>query len=477
MKFSGYITAQFEGGNLSTQYNWASYGAVANAIALTNPALAARLLVLDAASGGAATQRVLLAGSDVQGNSTWYRDATGWTTRANFGFDIASNTAYGPLIGHFDINANYGSGFDTTAVGINLNTGYLTWAGITAGGRAVLLLVRRRRRQLGELLLPDRKGYNQPNLLAYTASFGGGFSATLSAENPHPGAGTVYAPRRRSRRRSLARHRRRTALQVGLGRGSGLSGVVHDVLASYNSYDGAAGVLPAYGGTGGCGIAAVWTFNCNNRQTKTGWALDAGVKVNLPSFGAGDNFLVTAAYSQNAIWYSGIPGAMRGEGGQVNGNGQPMFLYDTAWNPLTNQWSTPTAWSVSALLEHHFTPAFYIDLEGSYGHVHWSNAGGGCNFLLRRLRRRAGDPGRDLAEREHVARRTDIGWMPVTNLNFDLELMYQSTVQDRPSGALGRSTTSAASAARSSLPTGKATRAASLAASASPVTSDRNPIE
>ena len=27
--------------------------------------------------------------------------------------------------------------------------------------------------------------------------------------------------------------------------------------------------------------------------------------------------------------------------------------------------------------------------------------------------------------------------MPVTNLNFDLELMYQSTSQERPSGALG----------------------------------------
>ena len=34
----------------------------------------------------------------------------GWTTRANFGFDIASNTAYGPLIGHFDINSEMGNG-------------------------------------------------------------------------------------------------------------------------------------------------------------------------------------------------------------------------------------------------------------------------------------------------------------------------------------------------------------------------------
>ena len=32
----------------------------------------------------------------------------------NFGFDIASNTAYGPLIGHFDLNAESGNGFDNT---------------------------------------------------------------------------------------------------------------------------------------------------------------------------------------------------------------------------------------------------------------------------------------------------------------------------------------------------------------------------
>ena len=31
----------------------------------------------------------------------------------------------------------------------------------------------------------------------------------------------------------------------------------------------------------------------------------------------------------------------------------------------------------------------------------------------------------------------DLGWMPVVNLNFDLELMYQSTNQEKPSGFLG----------------------------------------
>ena len=31
----------------------------------------------------------------------------------------------------------------------------------------------------------------------------------------------------------------------------------------------------------------------------------------------------------------------------------------------------------------------------------------------------------------------DLGWNPVTNLNFDLELMYQGTHQDTPDGAIG----------------------------------------
>ena len=38
------------------------------------------------------------------------------------------------------------------------------------------------------------------------------------------------------------------------------------------------------------------------------------MKINLPSFGAGDNFLVTGEYGQSATWYSGLTGeAMWGE--------------------------------------------------------------------------------------------------------------------------------------------------------------------
>ena len=123
-----------------------------------------------------------------------------------------------------------------------------------------------------------------------------------------------------------------------------VSGVIHNVnVRDYSFFN-----------DGGCGILG--GSLCGASESKVGWGVDAGLKWNLPSFGAGDDVIVTGAYTQNAVWYSGLPDAMNGENGQVNGNGQPMTLADAYFNPLTNSWATPRAWSVSALLEHHWTP-------------------------------------------------------------------------------------------------------------------------
>ena len=161
------------------------------------------------------------------------------------------------------------------------------------------------------------------------------------------------------------------------------------------------------------------------------------MKFNLPSFGAGDNILATASYTQSAVWYSGIPDGMWGENGQVNGNGQPMYVADAFFNPLTNQWSKPTAWTVTGIFEHHFTPQFYLDLEGSYGQLDWSNMGGGCNLVGFGCGIAQGIQGPLSSHASSWIIGADLGWNPVTNLNFDLELMYQDTNQNRPSGFLG----------------------------------------
>ena len=491
VKLSGYITGQFVAGNLSNQYTWAG--------SITSLQAAA----LDPFAVSHADQRILVEGGDQaapivygvpgyylggqlvtattpgavlhnlgepvapggvplilpnQKNAIWNRDATGWTTRANFGLDIASNTAWGPLIGHFDINADSGSGLDNTGTSAILNTGYLTWAGITAGMAQSFFSFVGGGDNWANIFSPDRKGYNQPDLLAYTASFGGGFTATISAENPRAGSrgpGTQMTGAA-STGNGLANVGSITfeglrwpdivgALHVKQGWGEAqISGVIHQVnVKDYSSY-----------GLGDCGLFfSSVGYLCNAHESKVGWALDAGVKFNLANWWSGgwwaptDTFLVTGAYSQNAVWYSGIPDGMwgggnNGENGQTNGNGQPMYLSDAFFNPLTNQWAQPKAWSVTAILEHHFTPQFYVDLEGSVGQIHWSNQGGGCygfGLACGSLFNFAYNYGAGAISPKATTWLVgaDLGWNPVTNLNFDLELMYQGTTQEKPSGAIG----------------------------------------
>jgi len=455
VKLSGYITAQFEGGNLNTQYNYGSISDAATAAA--NPLVPQSAAVASALAGitgldSRTTQRVLIQASSPQNNTTFNRNETGWTTRANFGFDFASNTAWGPLIGHFDINSEAGNGFDNVN-NTYLNTGYLTWAGITAGKAQSFYSFVGGGDNWANFASPDQKGFNEPDLIAYTASFGGGFTATIAAQSPGQegqnsasGAGTdVGAPNFgnigvNGGTPSLISFGGQKwpdfvgALHVKQGWGEAqISGVIHNVNVQDIAYNTAPYNLVS--GSSGCGVTGL--IACNAQHNQIGWGIDAGVKVNLPSFGAGDDALITGSYTRSAVWYSGLPDMMWGENGQVNGNGQPMFMQDAFFNPITNQWSTPTAWSVSALIEHHFTPQFYLDLEGSVGQLKWSNMGGGCYILGFGcgVAQFAQGPLSPSATTWLIG--ADLGWNPVTNLNFDLELMYQSTNQSAPSGFLG----------------------------------------
>ena len=111
VKFSGYITAQFDGRQPQHPVQlWLR--SETRLRLLSNPLVPQSAAV--AAALASALDRVPglpqhSAGPDCgqrrsENNQTFNRSQVGWTTRANFGFDLASNTAYGPLIGHFDIN-------------------------------------------------------------------------------------------------------------------------------------------------------------------------------------------------------------------------------------------------------------------------------------------------------------------------------------------------------------------------------------
>jgi hypothetical protein len=376
LKISGYVTAQIAGGNLSTGYS-TSY------------------------APGSHTQTT---------TTTTARNDIGYTTRLSLQADAVSNTAAGPLYAHVDMHFENGNGYDTDGVGAYINEAYLTWAGITAGKAESFYSFTGGGPGWADFFSPDQKGFNQPDLFAYTASFGGGFSATLAAQsagtnNPTgtnlsyagSGGGTNYSDLGTYTYNGMRWPDIVAALKVSQGWGSAqVSGVVHNV----NVTDNLSGAT----------------------QNKAGWGIDAGVSFNLPQLGAGDQILVTGSYTENAVWYSGLPDAMWGENGAVNGNGQQMALADTYYNGTG--WQTPTAWSVTAEFDHTFTPEINGSLIGSYGGISWSSG--------------------TAASVVSNARSWLIGGVahydPVKNLDFQLELLYQNSHSDTPASYVAAGT-------------------------------------
>ena len=153
-KLTGYLTGQVEGGNLKVSQN-----------------------TIYTPGAGFGTQTP---GPTTAPN----RPGFGYTTRLNFGFDAVSNTAYGPLVAHVEEQFEQGNGFATDGNTAYLNLAYITWAGITAGKAPSFFSFTGGGPGWTNFFSPDQQGFNQPDLLAYTASFGGGFSASIAAQSP-----------------------------------------------------------------------------------------------------------------------------------------------------------------------------------------------------------------------------------------------------------------------------------------------------
>ncbi|HXT06996.1 MAG TPA: porin [Roseiarcus sp.] len=367
LKISGYITGQIEGGNLKQGYSYAP--AFSSLQALNAPVRS--------------------------------RDSIGWTTRYNLTLDAVSNTAYGPLVAHGEYQFNYGQGFDTTgATGSDggLNQAYVTWAGITAGKIASFFSFTGGGYGWANFFSPDRKGYNQPDVLAYTASFGGGFAATISLESSQAATSGPITWAGGSETGYLG-----SALQDGHR--------VPDIV-------GALSVHQAWGSAQISGVAhnvRATSVLDGSSIDKWGWAVDAGVSFNIPSF-AGASIGVTGAWSQNAAWYSGIPDAMWGEDGATNGNGQAMAIGD-AFSNGDGTWAKPTDWSVTGYAQFAVNPQITLQIEGSYGEVHWDDRSA---------------IGLNLYDSKSYLIGGLIHYDPVKNLDFALETMYQSTTSDQP---------------------------------------------
>ena len=309
----------------------------------------------------------------------------------------------------------------TPATAAYINLAYVTWAGITAGKAPSFFSFTGGGPGWANFFSPDQQGFNQPDLLAYTASFGGGFSATIAAQS----AGTNNSCVNYGNFFNGVGGNQTGPAKCATGSGGGTN--TTDLGADY-SYNGMrtpdivanVKISQGWGSAQVSGVAHdVNVTGWSGAIQKTwGWGVDAGVSFNLPHFGAGDEITFTGAYTENAAWYSGLPDGMWGEDGAVNGNGQQMAIADTYLNYDGVTWAKPIMWTVSSEITHHFSPEFTASLEGSYGSVHWV----GTNSTSM------------VSDSRTWLAGVVAHWDPVKNLDFEFELLYQYAHTDQPLG-------------------------------------------
>ena len=411
------------------------------------------------------------------------RDATSFNALGRAELDARTQSPWGTLRAFARINSYYGSGgnsatgslgslgntFNTTAGSSSqrkstiVNKAFIQFAGLTAG-----------RAQSMFDFYAD--AYNYDNLrgsnatvalLAYTATFGSGFSATLSAED------------QASRRAAIGSTIATTTLTAA---GAGVPITINGIAAASFQGQPAGSRIPDIVGNfrydqpwGSVQISAAAhqnnasLFGANALTTPPatpaavggvlstpayafpavtsnnyGFAVQAGIQLNADYLSPGDKLWLQAAYEQGAFGY--IAGNNLGFNyGAVNqnryaGSGFTPSDYSAGWNAQPNAdcvfaSSVPgtfpgsvscqqqTGWDITGAYKHYWIPTLASAIYGSYMTVNYSGdalAGFGGGVGISNIKEgRVG---------------TNLVWTPLKGFDIGAEFMYVHVNQSRPVG-------------------------------------------
>jgi len=257
------------------------------------------------------------------------RDSDGysWLARGYLYLDARTATEFGTLRAYVSM---YGDSLNGDNSIFRMDNAYIQWGGLTAGrlgsnfdiftGQAFMGVVGR---DWSDTTL---------NQIAYTAAFGNGLSATIALEDRSSRESTsgVYGG---TRMPDIV-----AALGISQGWGSAqISGALHQVYPS----------------------AAINGVNTSNGEDDLGWAVGAGVAVNLPMVTPGSNIFFQGFYADGALSYMGNQAGVF----DANGSGD-----------------NSTGWSLSAGAYIQATSTIGLALDGSYSDI---DAASGLNDVTR----------------------------------------------------------------------------------------------
>ncbi len=296
--------------------------------------------------------------------------------RANINFDARTATEYGLLRSYIELWATQNSG--DTSPGMNLRQAFVQFAGITAGRAQSFWDFVEGSYTIGNIEADSSD--RRVNQLAYTFSFGNGITATAALEDYSTDDAT-------------------SSLRPSSTYAGGVK------------YPDLLGVLAISQAWGKAQLMGALHSNYGLTKDKLGFAVGAGVEVNLPMLAPGDKVFVQGTYTKGALGYAML------------NNPNPFLLpTDTARTALAtdfgfeaNDVKQSTAWGINWGLHHEFTKTWEANLGGSYlKYEDWRSANT-----------------RDFSQWIVGG---DVRWKPVSNLYFGLALDYISV--DYKSSAL-----------------------------------------
>jgi hypothetical protein len=294
--------------------------------------------------------------------------------------DAREQTAYGVARGYIAVGLSsndVGTTGTETSNTFSANRAFVQWAGFTAGlGRSFYDFY-------NAAALNYRAGYMATEdtgdggwwAWAYTANFGGGFSGTLSAEARRMtqiiGQGTTAT----------------SVIEGGLAgtitSGQGYGGwQVPDIVANLRVDQawGNAQVMAALHEANApyYGSAAGAIESNGHPSDQWGWAVGAGLHINLPTLGPADYVEGEVNYAQGASKYTNHTA---GTADQAFGNGASQTfgitsdcVYGGAAATTGTSCILTTAWSAVLAWEHFWTPQWHESFSGSYGAESYSSA-------------------------------------------------------------------------------------------------------
>ncbi|SDR38313.1 Porin subfamily protein [Rhizobiales bacterium GAS113] len=367
------------------------------------------------------------------------------------------------------------AGIDTAGnrlqTGVGISAAFVQWGGLTAGRiQSFFDFYADNDTWFG---ITDSDVVTQA--LAYTYTFGNGFSATLSIEDPkerqkYPIAGLAPVTGAGGINPAVPNANFSITYPFGLVSPYAAPGVlapggainyiqrenVPDVVGVLNVTQGwgSAQLSGAYHRleTGGSTVANLTLNNTGTgfvtnplvstvsggygNVTGNAWAVQGGVKINLPMIAAGDYLYLQAAYSKGNLSYanSGNPGSWQGLAYGIGGT--TFASYDAVVGPTGHLTLTP-AYSVMASLEHYWTPTIRQGVFAGAYHVEYSSAirtaagyamGAACPTCLGTITTATGafynpfNPNYNGGWQYNIG--TNLIWSPVKDLDIGVEVMY-----------------------------------------------------